>query len=127
LTVYCISVVVNELSDVNPLLGIKEILLKKKISIREHYDLEDRNRMKLGEADGNLFSSAEKTANPGCNKASRKGSLGSRNANRAEKCKKVGIVVLLAVNMRGSKEQYIHDNYATGRSNCSSSQRSPTT
>ena len=51
----------NELSDVNPLLGIKEIVLKKEISMRfqltgqkEHYDREDRNGVKLGEADGNL-------------------------------------------------------------------------
>jgi uncharacterized protein YxjI len=48
--------VVKELSDVDPLRGINEIVLKKKmISMREHYDLEDRNGMKLGEADGNLF------------------------------------------------------------------------
>ena len=38
------------------LLGTNEIVLKKKIlSIREHYDLEDKNGNKLGEADGNLF------------------------------------------------------------------------
>jgi uncharacterized protein YxjI len=48
--------VVKELSDVDPLRGINEIVLKKKmISMREHYDMEDRNGMKLGEADGNLF------------------------------------------------------------------------
>jgi uncharacterized protein YxjI len=48
---------VNELTDVNPLLAINEIVLKKKkiISMKEHYDLEDRNGMKLGEAEGNLF------------------------------------------------------------------------
>jgi uncharacterized protein YxjI len=40
----------------SPLLGTNEIVLKKKIlSIREHYDLEDRNGNKLGEAEGNLF------------------------------------------------------------------------
>lgn len=40
----------------SPLLGTNEIVLKKKIlSIREHYDLEDRNGKKLGEAEGNLF------------------------------------------------------------------------
>jgi uncharacterized protein YxjI len=48
--------VVNELTDLNPLLAINEIVLKKKmISMKEHYDLEDRNGMKLGEAEGNLF------------------------------------------------------------------------
>ena len=47
---------VDELTDVNPLLAVKEIVLKKKmISMNEHYDLEDRNGMKLGEAEGNLF------------------------------------------------------------------------
>jgi uncharacterized protein YxjI len=47
---------VSELSDTNSLLGINDFVLKKKIlSMREHYDLEDRNGMKLGEADGNLF------------------------------------------------------------------------
>jgi uncharacterized protein YxjI len=47
----------NELTDVNPLLAAKEIVLKKKkiISMKEHYDLEDRNGMNLGEAEGNLF------------------------------------------------------------------------
>jgi uncharacterized protein YxjI len=40
----------------SPLLETNEIVLKKKIlSIREHYDLENRNGNKLGEADGNLF------------------------------------------------------------------------
>jgi uncharacterized protein YxjI len=40
----------------NNLLGSNEIVLKKKIlSIREHYDLEDKNGNKLGEAEGNLF------------------------------------------------------------------------
>lgn len=41
----------------NPLFAINEIVLKKKklISMKEHYDLEDRNGMKLGEAEGNLF------------------------------------------------------------------------
>jgi len=47
----------NELTDVNPLLAINEIVLKRKkmISMKEHYDMEDRNGMKLGEAEGNLF------------------------------------------------------------------------
>ena len=46
----------DELTDVNPLHEVKEIVLKKKmISMKEHYDLEDRNGMKLGEAEGNLF------------------------------------------------------------------------
>jgi hypothetical protein len=38
---------VNELIDVNPLLAINEIVLKKKkiISMKEHYDQEDRNGM----------------------------------------------------------------------------------
>jgi uncharacterized protein YxjI len=40
----------------NSLLGVNDFVLKKKIlSLREHYDLEDRNGTKLGEADGNLF------------------------------------------------------------------------
>jgi uncharacterized protein YxjI len=49
--------VVNELTDANPLLAAKEIVLKKKkvISMKEHYDLQDRNGIKLGEAEGNLF------------------------------------------------------------------------
>jgi len=39
-----------------PLLETKEIVLKKRIlPLREHYDLEDRNGNKLGEADGNLI------------------------------------------------------------------------
>jgi len=47
----------NVLTDVNPLLAINEIVLKRKkmISMKEHYDLEDRNGIKLGEAEGNLF------------------------------------------------------------------------
>jgi uncharacterized protein YxjI len=46
----------NVLTDVNPLLAINEIVLKKKmISMKEHYDLEDRSGMKLGVAEGNLF------------------------------------------------------------------------
>ncbi len=44
------------MSNVNSLLEIKDIVLKKKIlSIREHYDLENATGTKLGEADGNLF------------------------------------------------------------------------
>ena len=47
---------VSNLSGINSLLGINDLVLKKKIlSMREHYDLEDRNGTKLGEADGNLF------------------------------------------------------------------------
>ena len=46
----------NVLTDVNPLLAINEIVLKKKkISMKEHYDLEDRSGMKLGVAEGNFF------------------------------------------------------------------------
>ena len=47
----------NGLTNANPLLAINEIVLKKKkmISMKEYYDLEDRNGMKLGEAEGNLF------------------------------------------------------------------------
>jgi uncharacterized protein YxjI len=38
------------------LLTVSELVLKKKIlSVREHYDLEDRNGTKLGEANGNLI------------------------------------------------------------------------
>ena len=38
------------------LLSVREIVMKKKIvSIREHYDFEDRSGRKLGEGDGNLF------------------------------------------------------------------------
>ena len=44
------------MSDQNLLLGVNEIVLKKKIlSFREHYDIEDRSGNKIGEADGNLF------------------------------------------------------------------------
>jgi len=44
------------MSDPNSLLGTNDLVLKKKIlSVREHYDLEDKAGMKLGEADGNLF------------------------------------------------------------------------
>jgi uncharacterized protein YxjI len=47
---------VSRMSNVNSLLEIKDIVLKKKIlSIREHYDLENATGTKLGEADGNLF------------------------------------------------------------------------
>ena len=47
---------VNELSEVNPLLAAKEIILRKKmISMIEHYDVEDRKGTKIGEAEGNLF------------------------------------------------------------------------
>lgn len=44
------------MSGSNSLLEISDFVLKKKIlSVREHYDLEDKAGMKLGEADGNLF------------------------------------------------------------------------
>jgi uncharacterized protein YxjI len=44
------------MSGTNSLLGINDLVLKKKIlSVREHYDLEDVSGTKLGEADGNLF------------------------------------------------------------------------
>ena len=43
------------MSSANSLLGINDLVLKKKIlSVREHYDLEDVTGTKLGEADGNL-------------------------------------------------------------------------
>lgn len=46
----------SKLSGTNSLLGINDLVLKKKIlSVHEHYDLEDRTGTKLGEADGNLF------------------------------------------------------------------------
>lgn len=44
------------MSDTNSLLEVNDLVLKKKIlSLREHYDLEDRGGKKLGEAEGNLF------------------------------------------------------------------------
>jgi uncharacterized protein YxjI len=44
------------MSSANSLLGINDLVLKKKIlSVREHYDLEDVTGTKLGEADGNLI------------------------------------------------------------------------
>ena len=44
------------MSRANSLLGVNDLVLKKKIlSVREHYDLEDVTGTKLGEADGNLF------------------------------------------------------------------------
>jgi uncharacterized protein YxjI len=44
------------MGSANSLLGINDFVLKKKIlSLREHYDLEDKIGTKLGEADGNLF------------------------------------------------------------------------
>jgi uncharacterized protein YxjI len=44
------------MSSTNSLLEINDFVLKKKIlSLREHYDLEDKIGTKLGEADGNLF------------------------------------------------------------------------
>ncbi len=45
----------NELSGGVSLLEISDFVLKKKIlSVREHYDIEDTNGVKVGEADGNL-------------------------------------------------------------------------
>jgi uncharacterized protein YxjI len=44
------------MSNANLLFGVNELVLKKKIlSVREHYDLEDRTGTKLGEADGNFI------------------------------------------------------------------------
>jgi uncharacterized protein YxjI len=44
------------MSSIDSILGINDLVLKKKIiSMREHYDLEDKTGTKLGEADGNLF------------------------------------------------------------------------
>jgi len=44
------------MSSSNFLLEVNDFVLKKKLlSLREHYDLEDKNGTKLGEADGNLF------------------------------------------------------------------------
>jgi uncharacterized protein YxjI len=46
----------NKLSGTLSPLEINDLVLKKKIlSMREHYDLENRNGAKLGEAEGNLF------------------------------------------------------------------------
>jgi uncharacterized protein YxjI len=51
------------MSGANSLLGINDLVLKKKIlSVREHYDLEDVTGKKLGEADGNLFQFPAKFA-----------------------------------------------------------------
>jgi uncharacterized protein YxjI len=47
---------VGRLDSADSLLKINDFILKKKIlSLREHYDLEDRIGTKLGEADGNLI------------------------------------------------------------------------
>ena len=44
------------MSGADSLLEINDLVLKKKIlSVHEHYDLDDVNGTKLGEADGNLF------------------------------------------------------------------------
>jgi len=44
------------MSGPGPLPSTNDIVLKKKIlSLREHYDLEDRNGVKIGEAEGNFF------------------------------------------------------------------------
>jgi len=46
----------EKMSSVDSILSINDLVLKKKIlSMREHYDLEDKNGTKLAEADGNLF------------------------------------------------------------------------
>jgi uncharacterized protein YxjI len=44
------------MSDFNLLFDVKDIVMKKKIlSVREHYDFEDLNGAKLGEADGAII------------------------------------------------------------------------
>jgi uncharacterized protein YxjI len=44
------------MSSANSLFEANDLVLKKKIlSVREHYDLEDKTGTKLGEADGNLI------------------------------------------------------------------------
>jgi uncharacterized protein YxjI len=43
------------MGGMNSLLDIDDFVLKKMFSLREHYDLEDKTGMRLGEADGNLF------------------------------------------------------------------------
>ncbi len=44
------------MSTADSLAEINDFVVKKKIlSLNEHYDLEDKTGMKLGEADGNLF------------------------------------------------------------------------
>jgi uncharacterized protein YxjI len=44
------------MSGPGPLPSTNDIVLKKKIlSLREHYDLADRNGVKIGEAEGNFF------------------------------------------------------------------------
>jgi hypothetical protein len=44
------------MSGANYLLEINDFVLKRKIlSLREHYDLEDRAGVKVGEAHGNLL------------------------------------------------------------------------
>jgi uncharacterized protein YxjI len=51
------------MSSSSYMLEVNDFVLKKKIlSLREHYDLEDRNGMELGEADGNLFQFPAKFA-----------------------------------------------------------------
>src|SRR5271157_237327 len=51
------------MSSANSLLGINDLVLKKKIlSVHEHYDLENVTGTKLGEADGNLFQLPAKFA-----------------------------------------------------------------
>jgi uncharacterized protein YxjI len=51
------------LSGASSLFEVNDLVLKKKIlSVHEHYDLEDRNGTKLGEADGNLFQFPAKFA-----------------------------------------------------------------
>ncbi|MFA5312169.1 MAG: LURP-one-related family protein [Methanomassiliicoccales archaeon] len=44
------------MANAYPILGINELVLKKKIlSLHEHYNFEDRNGNKLGDAEGNLI------------------------------------------------------------------------
>jgi len=55
--------VASKMSDPNFLFEINELVMKKKIlSVREHYDFEDVNGAKLGEADGNLIQFPPKFA-----------------------------------------------------------------
>ena len=48
----------------NPLLDEKDIVLKKILSLREHYDLEDLRGRKLGESDGNLVQHPARPRSP---------------------------------------------------------------
>ena len=53
----------EKMSSENSLLGVNDLVLKKKLlSMLEHYDLENVIGTKLGEADGNLFQLPAKFA-----------------------------------------------------------------